>query len=291
MFHRALICTDFSDGLDRLTECVPSLVQGGLTQIVFFHSVPLWEEGNIPRIDKDKIAAAQSHLSKALVKVPSEAEVKVEVISGKPLDAIPQVLEQYQSEILITGTPVRNLIQEKMFGSTSTGLMKSLNKPIMILRPQVVSTYTSEELALRCQHLWRYLLIPYNDSDEAKHLISRVKDLVQKAPPNSITHCFIAWILDDAGIQQRMQIDYIQKEATEKLAKVQTELESLGLQVKSVVKVGDPLTEILQIAFHEDISAIAIASKPRNQLLELTIHSFASDLLHRSWFPILFFPM
>lgn len=290
MFHSALVCTDFSDGLDRLTGCIASLVQGGLSQIVFFHSVPLWTEGNIPRIDTEKVAAAQAHLSTALTQVPTGADVKIEVVSGNALDNIPQVLEKYQCDVILVGTPIKNLIQEKMFGSTSMGLMKSLKKPIMIFRPQIVSTYTLEELNLRCQHLWRYLLVPYNGSDEAVYLIEQLKKLIQSAPAGAITHCFLLSVLDDSGIQ-KIQIEYLQKETEAKLAALKSDLEALGLTVKTAVKVGNPLGETLDIAVKEDISTIAIASKPRNQLLELTVHSYASDLLHRSWFPTLFFPL
>lgn len=290
MFHSALICTDFSDGLDRLTERITDLVQGGLSRIVFFHSVPLWTEGNIPRVDKEKVAAAQTQLSKALIQVPPGVDVKVEVVSGNALDNIPQVIERYQCDVILMGTPIKSLLQEKMFGSTSMGLMKSKKKPVMILRPQVVSTYTREELALRCQHLWRYLLLPYNGSDEAKYLVKQIKNLVQEAPEGAIACCLLLSVLDDGGVQ-RMQIDYLQREAETNLAAVKAELESIGLQVQTAVKIGNPLTETLKVAAQEDISAIAIASKPRNQLLELTVHSYASDLLHRSWFPTLFFPI
>lgn len=290
MFHSALVCTDFSDGLDRLTDCIANLVKGGLSRIVFFHSVPLWEEGNIPRIDKEKIATAQSSLARALINIPENADVKIEVVSGKPLDNIEKIMGKYECDVIVVGTPVKNLIQEKMFGSTSLGLIKDMKKPVMILRPQIVSTYTQEELALRCKHLWRYLLLPYNDSDEAKHLVSQVKSFAQSAPEGSITKCFLCWVLENSGIQ-RMQIDALQKEAAAKMAIAKQELESVGLEVKAEVRIGTPLATTLELAVTEDISAIAIASKPRNQLLELTVHSFASDLLHRSWFPTLFFPM
>lgn len=290
MFHSALICTDFTDGLDRLTDCIKSLVGGGLSKIVFFHSVPLWAEGNIPRIDKEKITEAQSILSKALVHTPEGADVKVEVVSGKPLDNINNVIAEYDCDVIVVGTSIKNLIQEKVFGSTSMGLIKSTKKPIMILRPQIVSTYTREELALRCQHLWRYLLLPYNDSDEAKYLIQQVKKFAMDAPEGALQQCYLSWVLEDSGIQ-RLQIDALKKEAAQKLETVKAELEEVGLRVKTAVNIGSPLDIIMDIAVKEDISAIAVASKPRNQLLELTIHSFASDLLHRNWFPTLFFPL
>jgi nucleotide-binding universal stress UspA family protein len=170
MFQSCLICTDFTDGLYRFIDYVPSLAQCGLKKIVFFHSVPLWEQGEIPRIDEQKIEQAKERFQKALENVPSGLDVKIEVLSGKPLDTIPRVLKTHSVDVIMTGTPIRSLLKEKFFGSTSAGLAKSTSQPLNIIRPELITTYTSEELALRCQHLWRYLLIPYNDSDTARYL-------------------------------------------------------------------------------------------------------------------------
>ena len=60
MFESCLICTDFNDGLHRLMDFIPNLAAGGLKQIIFCHSVPLWEEGEVPRIDREKSKILQS---------------------------------------------------------------------------------------------------------------------------------------------------------------------------------------------------------------------------------------
>jgi len=64
----------------------------------------------------------------------------------------------------------------------------------------------------------------------------------------------------------------------------------LGLQVNTEVRLGDPYTEILDAAAEFDISAIATASDRLGKLIELPVGSFASELMRRSWYPILFFP-
>jgi len=53
MFKRYLICTDLVDGLQRLTAFVPALAQAGGQQLVFTHIVPIWNEGDIPRLDEE----------------------------------------------------------------------------------------------------------------------------------------------------------------------------------------------------------------------------------------------
>jgi len=105
MFQSCLICTDFTDGLYRFIDCVPSLAQCGLKKIVFFHSVPLWEEGEVPRIDDEKVAQAKERLQKAVDNATAEVDVQIEVLSGKPLDTIPRVLKQHAIDVIMTGTP------------------------------------------------------------------------------------------------------------------------------------------------------------------------------------------
>ena len=199
MFQSCLICTDFTDGLYRFLDCVPSLAQSGLKKIVFFHSVPLWEEGEVPRVDDEKIERAKQRFQKALDHAPSNVDVQIEVLSGKPLDTIPRVLKKHPVDVIMTGTPIRSLLQEKFFGSTSTGLAKATSQPLNIIRPELLTTYTLEELNLRCRHLWRYLLIPYNNSETARYLIEEIKKYAHNRPEDSLKQCILMSVIDDCG--------------------------------------------------------------------------------------------
>ena len=288
MFQSCLICTDFSDGLHRLVNFVPSLAQAGLKKIVFFNSVPLWEEGEVPRIDEEKVAAAKNRLSCATANIPEGVEVEIEVLSGKPLDTIPRVLKTHPVDVIFTGTPIRSLLQEQFFGSTSVGLSKLTSKPLTIIRPQLITTYTTEELSLRCQHIWQYLLIPYKEGKSGRYLIEKIKEQVQKCPDSSLKKCMLISVIEE-GRRTAVLDEHRLKEAAEKLAAVKAELEAIGLEVNTEVRQGNPIQEIMDAALEFDISAIAIATDYRNTLLQWTAPSFANDLMRRSWFPVLFF--
>ncbi len=288
MFQRCLICTDFSDGLYRFLKFVSNLAGGGIKQIVFLHCVPIKEDCDIPRVDKEKIEEAKARFAQELPEIPEGVEVITEVLSGRPLDNIPKILETYQSEVIFTGTPIRSLLQEKIFGSTTMGLGKLTPTPLTIFRPQLISTYTREELALRCEHLYRYLLIPYNNSDSAEYLIKQIKEIAQNRPEKSLEKIMLCWVVDDAG-RRGVPIEYRLKEAHSKLEAVKAELEELNLQVNTEVRQGNPLLEILDAAVDFDISSIAIGSVAKNNLFEWTTPSFANEVLRRSWFPVLFF--
>jgi nucleotide-binding universal stress UspA family protein len=288
MFQSCLICTDFTDGLYRLIDCVPNLAHCGLQKIVFFHSVPLWEEGEVPRVDEEKLEQAKQRLHKALDNVPNGVEVHVEVLSGKPLDTIPRIVKKHSVDVIMIGTPIKSLLQEKFFGSTSTGLAKLTAQPLNIIRPELITTYTLEELDLRCRHLWRYLLIPYNDSKTARYLIDEIKKYAGDRPKNSLKQCMLMSVVDDCG-RKSLVAEQRVEEAENSLSSVKKELEALDIQVNTVVKVGDPLQEITTAALDYDISAIAIATDYRNSLLQWTVRSFANDLMRSSWFPVLLF--
>ena len=288
MFKSCLVCTDFTDGLYRFIDCVQDLAQCGLNKIVFFHSVPLWDEGEVPRIDEEKVERAKQRLQKATENVPDGISVEIEVLSGKPLDTIPRVLKAHPVDVIMTGTPIRSLLQEKFFGSTSAGLAKITSKPLNIIRPELITTYTREELALRCQHLWRYLLIPYNDSKTARYLIEEIKKYAKNRSDCSLKQCMLMTVVDDCGRKSVLAEERTQ-EAETNLQSVKTELEELGIEVNTLVKTGNPLQEITTAALDFDISAIAIATDYRNSLLQWTVRSFANDLMRSSWFPVLLF--
>jgi len=289
MFQGCLICTDFSDGLHRLVEFVPSLAAGGIKQIIFLHSVPLWQEGEIPRIDQEAIDKACDRFQDSLKNVPEGVEVKIEVPSGRPLDTIPKVAKTYKPDVIFAGMPIRSLLQEKLFGSTSAGLVRVCVTPLFTLRPQLICTYTREELDLRCRHLFRYLLIPYDGSDAAQYLVQRVKQYTQNRSNNSLEQCMLLWIVNEGG-RREVPKDYQMQEAQEKLDAVKAELEQLGLQVNAEVRLGNPYEEVLDVAMEFDISAIAISSDNMGKLIEWPVRSFAGELMRRSWHPVLFFP-
>ena len=289
MFQSCLICTDFTDGLYRLTHVVSDLAEFGLKRIVFFHSVPLWEEGEVPRIDEEKIQAAKERFQKALESVPEGIEVKAEVLSGQPLDTIPKVLKSNPVDVILTGTPIKSLLQEKFFGSTSAGLAKLTKQPLNIIRPELISTCTTEELALRCRNLWRYLLIPYNDSETARYLIEEIKRYTSHRPKNSLTKCMLLSVVDDCSTRIPVSVEQRVQEAQTSLEFVKAELEALDIEVNVAVKKGNPLQETLATAIDFDISAIAIATDYRNSLLQWTVPSYANNLMRSSWFPVLLF--
>lgn len=289
MFQRPLICTDLTDGLQRLVEFVPSLVATGMTHLVFLHIVPFREEATIPKADAEKIDRAQAVLSAALKQVPEGADVKVEVQAGRPLDVILKRATTHQADVIILGTQPRNLLTEKLFGSTTTELSQRTTVPLLTLRPQLISTYTSEELSLRCRHLLRYLLLPYDDSSASKYAIEQIKHFVQTQSDQALKGVILCWVVEEGG-RSELTLAQQQQVVCNTLEPVRDDLASCGIEVTLDVRRGNPIAQVLAAAQESDTSAIVLSTESSGNLLDWSVPSFTGEILRRSWHPVLFFP-
>ena len=286
MFQRILICTSLSDGLQRLIGFGPSLAAAGVEQITFLHVVPLEGRG-VPKANEEKVRQAKAQLTEAQVDLPANLQIKVEVQAGLAPERILAVAQAEQADLVILGTESRSLLTERLFGSTAVSLCQSGKLPVLILRPQMISTYTVEELDLRCRHLFRSLLIPYDGSKTADYLLSQIKQRV--ARPQALRDCLLLHVVESGGVDKMLHDSRMQA-AQASMATAEASLAPLNLKVTSRIEAGDRMAVTLRMAMDYDISAIAIATARLGKLAELSSPSFTGELLRRSWHPVLFFP-
>ncbi len=291
MFKRALICTDFSDSLDRLAKFVPDLAKGGLEHIVFFHSVPLMTSREIPCADDKKVSKAREMLAVAESSVPAGTTVEIDVVSGRGNDNILRAVKTHQPDIVFSGMATRSALNERVFGSTTMEITDKLHVPMLVLRPQLISTYREAELAQRCQDMFDYLLVPYDGSDSAKKLLGDIKAKIQADPDCALKTCLLCWVIDGGG---RIPSADLAKTAQAELDQAKADLERFGTEIKTQVitevREGNPLDQILKSGEVHDISAIAICPSKGGGLFKMTVPSFTSALLRASWHPVIHFP-
>lgn len=289
MFQRALICTDLTDGMYRLAQFVPSLAAGGFKSLVFFHNISLDSGPEIPREDPELLEPARQRLQELLREVPDDVEVTIEIQVGRPSENILRAAKHHQSEVIFLGTPTRTLLEEKLFGSTTADLAEKTGVPLAILRPQLVSTYTTAELELRCAHLFRYLLVPYDGTEGAQNLIRKIHQQVKHNPNSVLERVRLLWVIDD-NVRRELQGDNPIQRAEAELDKIQAELAALNLVVSTTVVEGSPLEEILKTAEIHDIGAIASCARSGGGILRWSTPSLTREILRHSWHPVLFFP-
>lgn len=289
MFHKALISTDFEDGLYRLACVIPGLVEGGITQITFFHNVAVQTDRSVPRVDEEGMEAARKRFEKLAQNVPEGVQVTIDVTCGRPSDNILKQIDASGCELLFLGTPTRNLLSEKLFGSTTAKLIERTSVPMMIMRPQLVSTYTTEELSIRCRNLLHYLLIPYDGTKGSQDFLEVIKARIRQNPPPAAHKYWLLWVVDE-NIRRELRGDHPMQDAQERLHEAADTLREMDVTVETMVVEGDPLKEILRAANRHDIGAIATSSRGIGGFLRWSVPSLTREILRQSWHPVLYFP-
>ncbi len=292
MFKNVLVATDRQDGLQRFGKCLEDLHRGGIERIAFVHSIA-WQEDSIgiPEDITPEVQAQQAQLQELLSDIPAGLEVKALVQVSKPVNLILKGIQQYGSDLVITGMDTHNLLTEKLFGSTTMTLLPKLKIPLLVMRPQLIATFTLEELRLRSRHLFRCILVPFDFEEPRQQLLNHLSRLLPNTP-----HCqtvTLLYVIDpSARRNQGTDVEVLKRKAEADLAQV---IEPLSEQVKPVqlrtlVRVGSPLKEILATAADEDMTAIATASPNVGGFWEWSVRSLTGEILRRSWHPVLFFP-
>jgi len=288
MFQKVVICTDFTDGLLRLANCLDSFLESGIREIVFFHCVPLWTEGDIPRVDDEKVDAARNRFEAALANVPDGLSVKYEIRSNRPIESICDVVEENGSELAILGAQSRTLLNEKLFGSTSTKLTQKLPIPMLVVRPAMVAAFTDEELELRCRTLFRRLLVAYDATESSEALIDMLLDRFGQPGDTAVERCKLGWVIETT--RRGISVPEMLESAKQTISETGARFTDLPLEVETEVRTGDPIAEIVKMASESGVSAIAVTAHSLPAFLEWSRPSFPKQLLRSSLHPVLFFP-
>jgi nucleotide-binding universal stress UspA family protein len=291
MFKHPLICTDLQDGLQRLIQFLPSLLSHGVEQITLLHTIAVSDEGGIARVDEAQMNRVKQQLETARQTVAQPDLIHLMVQSGRAADNILSQVKARNCDVVLLGTASKNILTEKLFGSTTQEIARKIQVPLLVLRPPILQTYTAEELDLRCRHLYRTLLIPYDNSEAAQYLVHFLLQQVQTHPSGerSPQRCILCWVSPSGGtVKQTVAEQTTIAEAA--LNPVKAKLEAAGIEVTLAIRQGSPIVEILSTAQEHDISGIAIASNSLGKLVEWSVPSLTSELLRRSWYPVLFVP-
>ncbi|MEO0853688.1 MAG: universal stress protein, partial [Cyanobacteria bacterium J06648_11] len=286
MFERVLVATDFEDGLYRFGLCLQSFRDSGVKQLGFVHAIP-WKGNQVgglpPSMDAEQ-SEALAYIKRYLQPdVPDDLIPDIIVQVGKPSEVIQHAIASFQPDVMVLGMPSRSLLAEKVFGSTTIGLIPQLDIPVLIVRPPMASALTEAELNLRCRDLFDYLLVPCDLENVTQTLLSKVSESLQKGEGTQTKQLLLLHVMETTssrrfGADVEAQLDT----AREKLASLGAELSERipeTVNVATEVRVGSPVKEILSTAQDYDITAIATTSRNTGRIWEWTVPSVAGELL------------
>lgn len=290
MFKNILISTDLHDGLPKLTHYLEALKAAGARKLIFLHARPINEEGDKPRLRAEKLQQVRELLKVDTTKVPADLKAEAIIENRRPADAILDAVEKHQIDLVLVSRPIRSLLDEKLFGSTTIEVLQRIKVPVMILRPQVLWVMTTAELNLRCQKsLFVIYWYPTITAPPPNTLSKKLREGVKKPEQASIGSLTFCWIISDAG-KGELGVGEQRPKAEKILADLKQEFTSYGLNVETEIRFGSPVVEAQLAAYDRDIHGIVVSSGSVGKIWELSIPSFAGEIIRRCVFPVIYFP-
>lgn len=134
--------------------------------------------------------------------------------------------------------------------------------------------------------MFKKILVPLDGSQLAEGILPRVEWLA-KIHDGEVTLLRVALAHTFPGMDPVQHQVNVVREAEEYLAKMEANLKSAGVKVKSAVRYGNDAQEIVEHAKDRDFDLIAMSTHGRTGLAQFVLGSVASKVIHTSPVPIL----
>jgi nucleotide-binding universal stress UspA family protein len=130
------------------------------------------------------------------------------------------------------------------------------------------------------------ILVPLDGSKLAEGILPQVEWLA-KIHNGEVTLLRVALAHSFPGADPTQHQVNVVREAEDYLAKVEANMKSVGVKVKSVVRYGHDAQEILDHAKERDVDLIAMSTHGRTGLTQFILGSVANKIIHHATVPIL----
>jgi len=134
--------------------------------------------------------------------------------------------------------------------------------------------------------MFKKILVPLDGSKLAEGILSRVEGLA-KVHDGEVSLIRVALAHTFPGQDPVEHQVNVVREAEEYLTKIESNLRSVGVKVKSVVCYGHDAKEIVEHAKWGDYDLIAMSTHGRSGLTQFILGSVANKVIHASTVPIL----
>ena len=140
--------------------------------------------------------------------------------------------------------------------------------------------------------MFKKILYPTDFSDVSKKAIDYIKQLKEGGSETVI----VLHVLDERGMTaieryatgDSMEIEQrIMDDAKHELKVIENELKKSGFKVKSMIRRGVPLLEILKVEEEENVSVIVIGSHGKSNLEEMFLGAVSEKVARKCKSPVL----
>lgn len=297
MYNKILVPLDGSELAECVLPHVEAIATGNKVAVTFLYviqplDVPLTKSDFKSRIESEAKAAAHDYLKGLIAKLKYKEAAQGKVILGKVADNIVDYATKNKMDIIIMATHGRSGVSRWVSGSVAEKVLHASKVPIWLIR-------ACEPKAVYQQGRKINMLVTLDGSELAEKVLSHVKELAEHLGPKSadITLLRVCELFfppytypPPTPLSWEEYLEYETKRCTEicqtYLSKVEEQLKSDGLNVRSIVPTGTPANVIVDYANKSAVDLIVMATHGRTGLSRWALGSVADKVVTGATSPI-----
>lgn len=282
MFEKVLFATDFSEYAKKILEYIADFP--GARDIILLHVV---EEIHSPR-GGGEIGAALYRNGNTLLKEEKRhlenlgKHLKVTTIvkaSSDPAGAIIETAEKKDVSLIVVGARGGSLVEGVLLGSVSHAVLRRSKNNVLIIRHKLIEEMAGKTYEKFSPMILDKVLCPIDFSrfsDSAIALLGQT---------NGVKEIILLHVVSRGETESEINVSV--KKAEEQLETFRVNLEGKGIQVKAIVKTGNPTDEIIRTADEEHASVIWMSSHGKGWFRELLVGSTTGTVAMNAKHPII----
>ena len=282
MFEKILRPTDFSEYAKKTLDCVAGFP--GAREVILFHVV---EETRSPRgggeigdIFYRNGANFLKEEKRYLENLSPNLRVTTEVkISSDTAGAIIETAEERGVSLIVIGARGHNLVEEILLGDVSVAVLRRSRTNVLIMRHKIIEEMKAKTYEMFCPMILFRVLCPIDFSqysDRAIALLGRTK---------GVRGVILLHVVSQGKTEAEIE-DAVQK-AKAQLEAIRISLAAQGIEVRTMVRRGNPSLEITKIADEEDVSVIWMSSHGKGWFRELLLGSTTYTVVMNAKRPVI----
>jgi len=282
MFEKILRPTDFSEYAKKTLDCIAGFP--GAREVILFHVV---EETRSPRgggeISDIFYRNGENFLKEEkryLENISQNLRVTTAIkTSSDTAGAIIGIAEERGVSLIVIGARGHNLVEEILLGDVSVAVLRRSRTNVLIMRHKIIEKMKAKTYEMFCPMILFRVLCPIDFSqysDRAIALLGRTK---------GVRGVILLHVVSQGKTEAEIE-DAVQK-AKAQLEAIRISFAAQGIEVRTMVRRGNPSLEITKIADEEDVSVIWMSSHGKGWFRELLLGSTADTVAMNAKRPVI----
>jgi nucleotide-binding universal stress UspA family protein len=278
MFSRLLFPVELSDTSEKMFCAVQELVTAGVRDITLFHVVSHQDaEADAKVLPYGREVLEDWTRRLRWVGVPRVFPL---LSVGIPWEEIVEEARQGEYSVILMGSKGKGMIQELLLGKETENVLRHTNRPLLIMRLNIVETADERSCALVSARLFKHILYATDFSDDAKKCLPYLEQMVA-AEPEELTIVHIQDLRSLGSAMKAQMAEYNLRDA-KRLEELKARFTGLGYRtIDTILRTGDAITDLLAILRERKPSLLVLGAKGRTNVPAMVLGRVSESLIHQ----------